>query len=259
MSEPAPEFRKLPLRRVIWDAFSLSWQNRASLFRTTALPLLALIGVLLFWEFLFWGESFAAQWAPHVIYLVVLSWLAVTVHRLVLLEEVISGSHFKALIWKRVAIYVLAFAAIGVSFLAVKFLLFNVIGIATGINYVAVGTEPNLVARRWLDWGSTIVSLLVISRLVLVLPSIAVDKGHEFKDSWRVSRGNSWRLAMVYGVLPWALNWFRWLLYRDGGSNFEFGLIVVFGCFFAVVEIVALSLAYAALTADDTPASPPSG
>jgi hypothetical protein len=137
--------------------------------------------------------------------------------------------------------------------------LFNVIGIATGINYVAVGTEPNLVARGWLDWGSTIVSLLVISRLVLVLPSIAVDKGHEFKDSWRVSRGNSWRLAMVYGVLPWALNWFRWLLYRDGGSNFEFGLIVVFGCFFAVVEIVALSLAYAALTADDTPASPPSG
>jgi hypothetical protein len=64
---------------------------------------------------------------------------------------------------------------------------------------------------------------------------------------------------VVYGVLPWALNWFRWLLYRDGGSNFEFALVVVFGCFFAVVEIVALSLAYAALTADDTPASPPSG
>ena len=47
MSESAPEIRELSLRHVIWGAFSLSWQNRVSLFRTTALPMLALVGASL--------------------------------------------------------------------------------------------------------------------------------------------------------------------------------------------------------------------
>ena len=94
----------------------------------------------------------------------------------------------------------------------------------------------------------------MVSRLILVLPSIAVDKGHEFKESWRSARGNAWRLAVVYGVLPWALSWLQWRLYRDGASKLEYALLVVLGCLMAVVEIVALSLSFAALTA---PAPPP--
>jgi hypothetical protein len=250
MSESAPAIRELSLRKVIWGAFSLSWQHRVSLFRVTAFPLLALIGASLLWEFLAWNAGYLAQWAPYGIYLAAISWLAVTVHRLVLLDEASAGIHFKASSWKRVAVYVLALAAIGVMFLAVKFLLFNVIGLATGINYVPVGTVPKLAARLWLNWGSTIVALLVISRFVLVLPSVAVDRGHAFKDSWRNARGNSWRLAVVYGGLPWALGGFSWLLYRDGGSNIELALVVILGCLLAVVEIVALSLSYAALVAD---------
>ncbi|HEU5137859.1 MAG TPA: hypothetical protein VFU13_22140 [Steroidobacteraceae bacterium] len=258
MGESAPGFRRLPLAKVIWGAFSLSWQNRASLFRATLWPLLALIAVSLFWDLLPRGDSYLAQWLPQFIYLVPFSWLAVTVHRLVLLDEASSRSHLTTSSWKRVAVYVLAFATIGIFFIAAKFIPFNVIGIVTGINYVAAGAEPNLIARRWLDWGATIFSLLLISRLVLVLPSIAVDKGHELKDSWRMSRGNSWRLAVVYGVLPWALGWVRWLLYRDESSSFEVALIVVLGSLLAIVEIVALSLSYAALTADDTPSGRPS-
>jgi hypothetical protein len=252
-----PQARKLPLLAIIRAAFTLPWKHRGELFRAAGLPMLALIGVSLTWDLLLWSESYLAQWAWYLIYLIAFSWLAVTVHRLVLLDETSSSSHFNAVSWKRVAVYVLAFATIGVIFYASKFFLFNVIGLATGINYVPVGTEPKLIARRWLDEGSTIVSLLVVSRFVLVLPSIAVDKGRKFKGSWRMARGNSWRLAVVYGVLPWALSWFRWLLYRDGGSNLEFALISVFGCLFAVVEIVALSLSYEALTADDAPSSQP--
>jgi hypothetical protein len=257
MSESAAEFRKLPLRSVIWGAFSLSWQNRAALFRAAAFPMLAVIGVSLFWDFLTWGDGFLAQLTPQIFYIVALSWLAVTVHRLVLLDEASTQSHFDASNGNRVSVYVLAFTAIGILFLASKTVLYNGIGIATGITYVAVGSEPKLVARSWLGWGSTIVSLWVIARLVLVLPSIAVDKGLRVSDAWRRSRGNAWRLAVVYGVLPWALSSLRWLLYRDEGSNFELALIIILGSLIAVVEIVALSLSYAALTASEQPAPPP--
>ena len=257
MSESAAEFRKLPLGKVIWDAFSLSWQNRAALFRAATFPMLAVIGVSLFWDFLTWGDSFLARITPQIFYIVALSWLAVTVHRLVLLDEASARSHFDETNGKRIAVYILAFATIGIFFLVTKTVLYNGIGIATGITYVPVGTEPKLVARSWLSWGSTIVSLLDIARLVLVLPSIAVDKGHELRDSWRQARGNAWRLAVVFGVLPWALNSLRWLLYRDEGSNFELALIIVLGSLIAVVEIVALSLSYAALTAPVQPAPPP--
>jgi hypothetical protein len=246
--------RTLPVLAIVRYAFALPWRHRREVFRTTGLPLLSLVAVSLLWEFLSWRQGFLMQWLSHLVYLFAFSWVATTVHRLVLLDEASASVQFSLQSWRRVGVYFLAFAFLMVMFLAVKFILFNGIGLATGITYVPTGTEPKVVARRWLDWGTSIVALVAIARFVLVLPSIAVDQGHDLKQSWRSSQGNTWRLVVVYAVLPWALEWCRWLLYRDGASTFEFALIVVLACLCAVVEVIALSLSYGALTA---PAPPP--
>ena len=47
MSEQAPGFRKLPLRKIIVGAFLLPWQHRGELFRATAIPLVAVIACTL--------------------------------------------------------------------------------------------------------------------------------------------------------------------------------------------------------------------
>jgi hypothetical protein len=246
--------RVLPVLSIVRDAFALPWRHRREVFRAAGLPLLSLVAVSLLWEFLSWRQGFLMQWLSHFVYLFAFSWLATTVHRLVLLDEASASIHFSLQNWRRVGVYFLAFAFLAVMFLTVKFVLFNGIGLATGITHVPAGTEPKVATRHWLDWGTSIVALLAIARFVLVLPSIAVDQGHELTQSWRRSQGNTWRLVVVYAALPWALEWCRWLLYRDGASTLEFALIVVFGCLCAVVEVIALSLSHGALTA---PAPPP--
>jgi hypothetical protein len=255
VSDVAP--RVLPVLAVVRDAFALPWRHRSEVLRVTGQPLLFLVAVSLLWEFLAWRQGFFMQWLSHFVYLLAFSWLATTVHRLVLLDAASASVHFSAENGRRVGVYFLAFAFIAVMFLAVKFILFNGIGLATGITYVAAGAEPQHAARRWVDWGTSIVALLAIARFVLVLPSIAVDQGHDLKQSWRQSRGNAWRLIVVYAALPWALDWCRWLLYRDGASTIEFALILVLGCLCAVVEVVALSLSYGALTARAPPPTDP--
>ncbi len=249
-----PRVPRIPLFTVIRDSFVLPIRHAAELLRAAGLPLLALIAVTLLWDFVPTTSSWLSRWIPYLFYVATFSWLATTIHRLVLLDEASSGQHFTPEAWKRVGTYFLAFACIGVLFLFVKFVLFNVVGIATGINYVRTGEAPRLVARQWLEVASTVAALLVVSRFVMVLPSIAVGRGHEISESRRVSRGNLWRLAVVYGAFPWALTWLNWLVYRDGASGVERAFILVFGCILAVVEITALSLAYAALT---PPAPPP--
>ena len=249
--------RRLPLLAVIRDAFALPWKHRTELFRAASLPMLALIAVSLLWEIIPWGNGFLAQWIPHLFYLLVLSWLAVVVHRLVLLEDSGAGGHFDLRFWKRVGVYVLAFATLAIMFLAAKFLLFNGVGVVTGILYVPTGEAPNLAARNWLHWGTSIVALLAVARFVMVLPSIAIDRGHELGEAWRISRGQTWRLAVIYGLLPWSMGWLIWLLNRDGSSNLEYAVLMVISCLLSVVEIVALSLSFGALTAPEPPPTDP--
>ena len=59
---------------------------------------------------------------------------------------------------------------------------------------------------------------------------------------------------MVVGLLPWCLNRFADLLYRDGASMFEFGILLVLTTLLVIVVVVALSLSYWELT---QPAPPP--
>ena len=249
--------QRLPVLAVIRGAFTLPAQHAGELFRAAGLPLLAFIATTLAWEFLPMNLGWLAAWVAHLFQLFVFSWLATTVHRLVLLDEASSRVHFATRAWQRVGVYFLALVFLSVVYLAIKFILFNGIGLASGISYVAVGEDPNLLAQRWIDWFTTLVALLVVARLVLVLPSIAVERGNDFRKFWRLSRRNSWRLAVVYGALPWGLSWLNWLLFRDGGSSLELAIMLVIGCLLAVVTITALSLSYSALTAPAAPEPPP--
>ena len=57
-----PALRRLPLRRILWGAFALPWQNRAAVTRATGLPLLAVIGCTLAWDVADFNDSGAARW-----------------------------------------------------------------------------------------------------------------------------------------------------------------------------------------------------
>lgn len=246
--------RKLPLFAVLRETLRLPWIHRGEVFRAAGAPLLAIIAFDLLWQLPFWGTGWPAEIALHLAQAVVVSWLAITLHRLVLLDEASASRHFTIRSWIRVAKYAAAFVAIWLSYMLAHALLLNGIGLASGISYVPTGGTRNEFAWFWLYWVTALVALLAVARFGLILPAIAVDRPLGLKAAWRLSRGNTLGLVVIFGVVPWAIAWAtRSLLYEDS-SSLSYALVTVLGCLLAIFEVVAMSLAFGALTA---PAPPP--
>jgi hypothetical protein len=258
MSEPAVESRKLPLRKVIWGAFSLSWQNRASLFSATSWPLLALIACSLASEVARFSESQVMSWFMYLLYGIATSWLAVTVHRLVLLETS-DAREISAQSAKRIGLFLAFLVGVWLMYAALVLLMMSGVLNAFLLRFVPAGGErPELpVPMEWINSVATVLAFVVIARFSLVFPAIAIDQQPDLVAAWRASKRNAWRLAVVVGVLPWSLNRFAEFIYRDGATPAEFAMIVVLITFFTVIEIVALSLSYWELTSPEPPPTDP--
>ena len=95
-----------------------------------------------------------------------------------------------------------------------------------------------------------------ITRLALVLPSIAIDKGASPRKSWRLTRGNTYRFTAVIGFTSIAATCvFQYLLIPSVSlappslGTFLSGAITMYQSFFvAAVAASAISLSYKFLT-----------
>jgi len=270
MGEPAPEIRKLPLRRVIWGAFTLPWEHRGAVFRATAAPLLALIACTLVWELSpYYVSGISRVILSLIIYLptlIAMSWLAVTVHRLVLLESPEAVMHFDFAFTRRVSIFAAVFFGIWVLFSGLTLLIASgVLNIFNPPRYVETSVDPEQIPKpmdlpvpfEWIAGLAKLLAYWFVARVSLMLPAIAIDRKPDLSAAWRASRRNGWRLAIVVGLLPWCLQILVDLLYRDGASTIEFALLVVLGTLTIVFEVVALSLSYWELTPPEPPPTDP--
>ena len=250
--------RRLPLRRILWGAFALPWQNRAAVARATGLPLLAVIACTLAWDVADLNDSGAARWTLYFLYLVATSWLAIATHRLVLLDADDARTRLDPPGLRRLGIFVGTMILLWLVFLVLVMLLHGLM-LLPWARYVPAGTQPAPVTDMpvwWINQIAIILAAWVVGRLSLVLPAIAVDRRIGPITAWRASRKNGWKLAIVIGALPRMLASVGSLLYRDGASSVEFALLVVLTAFFTVIEVVALSLCYWELTSP-APAPPP--
>lgn len=89
--------------------------------------------------------------------------------------------------------------------------------------------------------------IMLVSKLSLLLPATATDvEDVNFSDTWNLSYGNSWRLALLVGLLPVVTNHLLEYLAFDGLLN----MLTYYGAWLIVgaVEVGLLSLCYAYLT-----------
>lgn len=266
MNEPAPEPRQLPLRKVIWGAFSLSWQHRGEVFRAAAMPLLALIACSLAADVGVLNQSLAAKLTLNLFYAMALSWLAISLHRLVLLDVPDARAPIDAAGLRRLAIFFGVLVAIWVLYLGLTMLILGgVLNILHPPKFNPAGTAPNPLsetmpspfAADWIVRVAGFVAYWVVARVSLMLPAIALDRKPDLIAAWLASRRNGWRLAIVVGALPWCLQQLTNLLYRGGATAVEYAIVVVVATLFVIVEVVALSLAYWELTSPAPPPTPP--
>ena len=255
MNEPAQEFRKLPLLKVIRGAFSLSWQHRASLFRVSALPMLAVIAFTLAFNVARSEESDLLGWTLYLFYGLATCWLAVSVHRLVLLETS-DASSLSADNLKRIGLFLAFLIGVWALYAGLALLIFSgLLNVLIG-GYVPTGEKRRElpVPLEWLNTVAVVLAYYVVARFSLVFPAITTDRKPDLAAAWHASKRNGWRLAVVVGVLPWSLKKLTELFYRDGATDAEYAVLVVITVLFTLIEVVALSLSYLEIT---SPAPPP--
>lgn len=254
-------FPRLPVLKVILGAFTLPWQHRADLMGPAALPLMAVFASLFAWR-RYDFENLDLWFA--VVFLascLAMSSLAVTVHRLVLLTGDEARSAFDSQTLRRVGSYTASviglWMVIIVVALAVTAVAFAILGgkpIFSGTELLRTAWTQAPIGSGWVLYPAIVIGLWAAARMCLVLPAIAVKHKADFGGAWRESKGNGWRLAVVFGVLPLCLDQVPMLFVRGGASMLESGVLAALASLLVVVEVVALSLSYRELT---SPAPPP--
>ena len=258
MGDEPPRVRaQLPLRRILFGAFVLSWRHRAELARATGLPILAVIACTLAWRAAGIAQINSAIWTLHFVYCIAISWLAISVHRLVLLDGQESRTQLSHRGLKRLGLFVGAIVGAALLYTVLTLVITN-IALLPLARYVPAGeaasAPPSLEWGQWFVYGAAVLALWPLARLSPMLPAIAVGGAADPVTAWQVSRGNGWKLMIVVGALPWTLKWIVALLLRDGATPAEFGVVLVLTSVFTVIQVAALSLAYWELT---QPAPPP--
>jgi hypothetical protein len=257
LSELPP--RKLPLARVLLGAFQLPWLHRVDVVRNAGIPLLACFGWTLFWGFAPIEDNHTARWLFALVFMALSSWLALTVHRMVLLENPGSPLRLDVEALGRFGRFMLAVVVIWVAYQGARLLLLSGILATVGSRYVKAGevSRDLPLSVSTIDLIASAASFLVISRFVLLFPQIAIGQRFDIAAAWHLSRGNTWRLAVVIGLLPWLLERLAWLFYRDDASDLEWCLIQLLLTVTVLIEVVALSLSHRELSQATPPAPPP--
>ena len=254
-----PARRRLPLRRTLFGAFAQSWQHRGELARATGLPILAVIACTLLQNVAGLSENRPAQWTLYFVYVIALSWLAISIHRLVLIEDAAGREQFSSTALKRLGRFVGTVIGLWLSYLALMLVILNMTVLPW--SYVPAGQGDHALPFDfgWFMAGAMILAMWPIARLSLLFPALAVDRSFDPIAAWKATRGNGWKLAIVVGALPWALRSIANAMYRDEATWVEFGALLVLTAAFTVIQVVALSLSYWELTRPGPPPTPPPG
>jgi hypothetical protein len=217
-SQRAPPLRKLPVWSAVGACYALVARNLGQLMRIAWFLLLIIMPLYAVTYWLTWpwsagttGEvggliSQLLTWLPSLIELPFLASIAVAWHRLLLRQERFTGNvyfRFDAPVWRYTALSLgLLVASSAPFFYSLSPTPTEIeVGIVIGVFVLAIA-----------------MSLLMLPRLSIALPGIALDERLTLVQAWRMTRGNSWRLAlatllcalptvMIFVPLYWYFDW----------------------------------------------------
>ena len=239
----------LDVRRVLLGAFAVPWNGRNTFARHLAVPfvVLVLLGILES-SALVLDAGWIALWSVFAAHLWAWIVFAVICHRLVLLGPAALGGVVSLRWTMRETRFLLRAAAVWVMAMAVT--VACMAAVAFGGLPMFRETDPPW--RTWLVMSlSMLPAFYLVARLSLVLPAAAIDRKVGLGWAWSLSSGNSARLFLVIGLLPWIFSAPAYLLDVPAGSAAASVGVTILGTLLLTVEISALSLSYRELTKDE--------
>ncbi len=233
---------KLPVVKVILEAFLVPWLKRARIVRALFGPSVVLIAIGIYWAY---KGKYLDPWAQVpwiVLHFVVITPFAIACHRLFLMNDesvpvygIIKWSSRE--LWFLVKLIVVSFASFGTFALSA-----TVIG-AIVFNLFTMPDLPN----KWTPWlleSFRIPAAYLTARLSLILPATALDQKSDISWAWQLSHGNGWRLAVVVCGLPWLFKVLHGFVYPDEPTVVHVTLNLVIVYMLLIIEIALLSFSY---------------
>jgi hypothetical protein len=230
----------LPITNVVAEALWCCWRAHRELWKVLVLPALFLIAIATLNTWVEGTRSLIVALLYNLLNLIVFSFAAVSCHRLILLGPGsvpafgVSGKHKRE--WQFIARALVLSIGTTIAFAILASLAAN----ATAMFPVTASITKETVST--LSWS---VILLLASPFSLTLPACAVDAPMTFRQAWRMSRGDRWRLALLISGLPWLIRLGEWAIATlfDAYSDQRFVSLLLF-LLILPVEISLLSVCY---------------
>lgn len=241
---------KLPFLKIIVASLFFAWTNKAEFLRAISVPTLVLV--------VMWGiwVSYATESQGYLPWLLLLgyglsfSFLAVTCHRLVLVDDVDRHKSFKA----RPGYRELRFLAWVIVIYAINTILEGIPQLLVQYFGSAALAEAGGNMLYWVKQVAAIPALYVLARLSLAFPAAAIDRHPGLRWSWTRTRGNGWRIFVVVALFPWLINMLIWFTWRKEATVAEEVVLSILAFVWLAIEIVALSFTYKELAKQYAPA-----
>jgi hypothetical protein len=258
---------RIPVLKVLWGMFAFPVMFPAETFRAASWPLLGIIALSLVWASGAWTPGPVIGWALLIPNAALFAWLAVRIHRAVLIEETFRAKDVRVsvLVYRYLAALT-AGAALKLLFFFLALTLFSMGSAAmawlmpttTTPPTPSPGPDPDI--QRLIDFVGVVGQapvLYLLARWSMLLPALALDGEWAPRIAWRQTQGNGWRLVLVVFLLPWTLNVAIDWAYASTESNVLVALLAITQAVFMALGVIALSLSYRELTPAPPPTTPP--
>ena len=230
-----PRYSKLPIIEIISESFFRTKNN----LRLFLYPLSTVSILILAYEFLvpyLFDEDSNFYIAISVfIYFLLFAIFAITCHRIVIIgfDAVPKFGFFK------ISVRELKYLAyVGIAYIIV----FGAFRVISWFSRLLFELGLNSISQFSLYPIGIVICSYFISRLSLVLPSVAVGNSLSPLGSYHLTKGNGWRLFFIVMILPIVFGFLvAWV--PEGMVILEI-IVSIFWLFLYIVEVSALSLSY---------------
>jgi hypothetical protein len=244
---------RIPVVKVLWGMFAFPVMYPAGFFRAAFWPMLGVIASTLLWVSGVIGVNSLGHWVFLLISCALFAWLAVRVHRAVLLPPSDEGGTGDVRILPLANRYLAALVAAG----ALKFV-FSVLVLALVSIFLARYTPvtdtappapsaPDPAVQNLIDYTALVIQVplaYLLARCSTLLPALALGHAWAPRAAWQQTRGNGWRLVVVVFLLPWALGAAVDWAYASLEIRILVGLLAILRAVFLALGVIALSLSY---------------
>lgn len=224
--------RTIPVWQTLSDAFSFVHQKITLFLSALLIPSLILVAVQLIFLFLVSDPQSPIHFVFDLVSLMVFAWMMNVCCRIAITES--AGK----LAWTSCETWT-ALWLVGLSFVVSVLAALPALALFAALSFITpmVGMIAGLICF-------SILHFYLFARFILVFPATAMGDKASFREAWEMSKGNGWRLVVLFGLVPFIYCLVAMVLGILLPVRLFIALLSIVGIFFALVGVVAVALSY---------------